>query len=238
MKDKLAAISGVARLCGPPDDYLAGIWRADLAYWLLWQSFGAKCFSEFVAPSWSWASMDGFVSFMGDLLVDRNDISSGEIYISLREACTTLSGANPFGAVSSGFLRLTGFPFRLSGTLTLCSKRQLGKHEIVIDLYLDDLLTYYLHFKTDYVFLPIKRLKASKIGGLLLESTNRVKGEYRRAGCFTFKCQDESEEPLVTRLEDILNVFGGELVGLNPEETEEKTGQSVDGLAQHVLSII
>ncbi|OCL01472.1 HET-domain-containing protein, partial [Glonium stellatum] len=86
--DKLLAISGIARQIARPlgDEYLAGVWKGDLARELLWavpyhpdsgnpasilegpQRFRPK---EYRAPSWSWASLDfihGYIKVSGFLM--------------------------------------------------------------------------------------------------------------------------------------------------------------------------
>ncbi|KAF8865250.1 hypothetical protein BDZ45DRAFT_548646, partial [Acephala macrosclerotiorum] len=68
--DKLAAISGIAgrtrRILGY--DYPAGLWGKDIEYQLLWKvdtwsprasKLTASRASSFVAPTWSWASING-----------------------------------------------------------------------------------------------------------------------------------------------------------------------------------
>lgn len=64
--DKLVAISGLARrFCNQleldPADYLAGLWRSGMPCALLWSIRGGiRVHGR--APSWSWASMDGYTS--------------------------------------------------------------------------------------------------------------------------------------------------------------------------------
>ena len=68
--DRLAALSGYAKLLGskrPYDEYLAGLWRSELPAQLLWyrslkSTLHLRPFS-YIAPSWSWASIDGAVRF-------------------------------------------------------------------------------------------------------------------------------------------------------------------------------
>ena len=63
-KDKLVALSGIAKAFGDPADYLAGLWPDNLGILLLWEpSKGATPHKSFIAPSWSWASMNGGVEF-------------------------------------------------------------------------------------------------------------------------------------------------------------------------------
>ena len=73
--DALPALSGLAQAFGAifdigssteNNDYLLGIWRKDLAQGLLWIPYDgtrtARC-SQYVAPTWSWASIKGQVRF-------------------------------------------------------------------------------------------------------------------------------------------------------------------------------
>jgi hypothetical protein len=102
--DKLPAISGIAKQMhnafGPLlGDYLAGTWEKTLHHDLMW------CVSSFVkprpfprtAPSWSWASREGFVSFykpgneikiLGSKIIPQGPDNFGQ----LRLAELTLSG--------------------------------------------------------------------------------------------------------------------------------------------------
>ena len=86
-EDKLAAISGIARLnahvLGP---YIAGLWINDIAIGLMWQSPsiarpGAspqplRPSLSYRAPSWAWSANDGEVEFCRDLFDDdpKSDI--------------------------------------------------------------------------------------------------------------------------------------------------------------------
>lgn len=65
--DKLTALSNVARAFQrlEPDDYIAGHWKRALPDSLFWRSLSSYKSSgdrNAVAPSWSWASVDGIVS--------------------------------------------------------------------------------------------------------------------------------------------------------------------------------
>ncbi|KAL9066791.1 MAG: hypothetical protein Q9157_007018 [Trypethelium eluteriae] len=72
LSDKLVAISGIASVYGPADDYLAGVWRKTLLPDLLWHVPELKQFNgqpsvrpaDYRAPSWSWASVEGEISYM------------------------------------------------------------------------------------------------------------------------------------------------------------------------------
>ncbi|KAL8787481.1 MAG: hypothetical protein Q9195_007728 [Heterodermia aff. obscurata] len=105
-KDKLRAISGVAdyfhRLTS--DQYLAGIWKADLVNELVWvRAKELRPRTPHKAPSWSWASVSNPVYFLG--LHERREFYQCKI---LRCEVTPLSSIAPFGEAQSGILRLTG----------------------------------------------------------------------------------------------------------------------------------
>lgn len=107
--DKLSALSGLASLLassvpGGHDDYLAGIWRQGLAEGLLWHT-EEPCvrFSTYIAPSWSWASMAGKISYFRE----RHQFPF-ESYVDIEEAICNKSLLDPTGSVSGGHIRLVG----------------------------------------------------------------------------------------------------------------------------------
>ena len=62
-KDKLVAISGVARALGDREFYVAGLWKTHLPGQLLWEVNGGRRDWGSALPSWSWASINGGVTF-------------------------------------------------------------------------------------------------------------------------------------------------------------------------------
>jgi hypothetical protein len=82
-RDKLVAISGVARILAPVYgiDYVAGLWVKDLLWLLVWYKYSGPSAARDVtmiyrAPSWSWASVDGSVSFLIELFMSLADESA------------------------------------------------------------------------------------------------------------------------------------------------------------------
>lgn len=109
-KDKLPAISGMARQIpkklGTEATYLAGLWRENLLHDLFWQpvNIGLKP-RDYRAPSWSWASLDGHVSWpTWRFCVDE----SCEIYCEILEAETSVDDLDPLGAVTGGHIKIRG----------------------------------------------------------------------------------------------------------------------------------
>ena len=105
-RDTLPALSGVADKM-PLDlmgKYLAGLWEQNLLYGLLWRSQdGLKCRRHYiyVAPSFSWASRSGPITF--PLFTSRYEPSAEIAEVECQPA-----GFNATGEVSSGFVRLRG----------------------------------------------------------------------------------------------------------------------------------
>ena len=112
--DKLVALSGVAKsMLVPQDQYLAGLWKTHIFGFLFWkvpdgrQSNGerSKRITPYVAPTWSWASLDA--------VIDYGFYSLYAIFIKIIETHVELASSDPTGQVLSGFLRLTGPLFSL-----------------------------------------------------------------------------------------------------------------------------
>ena len=84
--------------------YIAGLWTYRLRRGLLWRTVktGPPQRLSFTAPSWSWASIDGSFTI--------SDYSrSGEGLVEILEARSQLpTTSNPYGAVTSGYVRLRG----------------------------------------------------------------------------------------------------------------------------------
>ncbi|KAL5321590.1 hypothetical protein ACEPPN_009550 [Leptodophora sp. 'Broadleaf-Isolate-01'] len=112
-KDKLIAMSGVARLLskeyslGAMDDggssgqsYLAGLWKSDLTSQLLW-CVASPCPRQYPqsTPSWSWACVDGPIMY-------PKHMGPWRPCFRILDACTALATDDDFGAVNGGTLRL------------------------------------------------------------------------------------------------------------------------------------
>lgn len=115
--DTLPALSSLAQefsnaqsAKGEPLKYVAGLWMRDLCQQLLWVSKEPKSFRssnilpdpEYIAPSWSWCSSRGVVSWIqvGEEV---------EIDCNIVDAKTTVTGADKMGGVTDGYLEIEGF---------------------------------------------------------------------------------------------------------------------------------
>ncbi|MCJ1465073.1 hypothetical protein MMC07_003689 [Pseudocyphellaria aurata] len=112
--DKLPALSGLAsefwKYTG--DSYLAGLWKGDMAGGLLWAASTMEKLqrtTEYRAPSWSWASIEGEIYYEGILAWETGDSGAPQKYeLEVLDAQTTIAGLNPFGAVDGGHMKVRG----------------------------------------------------------------------------------------------------------------------------------
>jgi hypothetical protein len=124
--DKLVALAGLAMEIAQifqRDDYLAGLWQSGLPYSLMWTAHGDTDNtivrpSKYRAPSWSWASLDGNITFP--------DIFKNAVAEVIDVAVST--ERDVFGPVVDGSLILKGLLFKpptgpTGGPIPLQSKR-------------------------------------------------------------------------------------------------------------------
>jgi hypothetical protein len=120
ISDRLPAMSGVASIIQTTisSDYLAGLWRNNLEFDLLWFCDPKQPLPRSVKwqdretgelikpPTWSWASVDGRIRF---LFVGRL-----HPYITILNARCLLNGLNPFGEVRGGAITIRSRTFDAS----------------------------------------------------------------------------------------------------------------------------
>jgi hypothetical protein len=107
-EDKLSAIAGLATefssLSG--DQYLAGLWRAQLLHDLMWSTWPELHLvkpENWRAPTWSWASIDNDITF--DRLPGKDTTLLAEI---VNTECTLRHERLEFGEVKDGLLEING----------------------------------------------------------------------------------------------------------------------------------
>jgi hypothetical protein len=129
-RDKLIALSGVAQAIAASrsdqlnDGYLAGLWQSSLPASLLWQpeytditngtrpsagmaaperytDQGVRCY---IAPTWSWASIDGQISFISCQVNYKPE----DYLATVEDAGVSYLQNYRFGEITSGFIRLSG----------------------------------------------------------------------------------------------------------------------------------
>ncbi|TEY43180.1 hypothetical protein BOTCAL_0376g00120 [Botryotinia calthae] len=210
-KDKLPALSGIAKLESDHsgDQYLAGMWRRKIEEQLCWRLWGFKASGRppWRAPSWSWASIDGRLSWP--------ELSSGYLdtrYAHVVDADTTPYGQNPFGQVTDGFIRLACSAmvvghivytetldvagYKDVAAILLNVRGQMKKFPIRLDC-LDDVNQ---NYALPIHLVPLiggndgssrktskdERIYGFTILGIILRSTDSVTRTYARIGSFRF----------------------------------------------------
>ena len=194
-KDKLIAISGIARKIGTPDDYAAGLWKSIMTQQLGWSS-GNNCRrpTSWRAPSWSWASIDGPIS--SDAPLDPEIWGHDQELCIIHQVDIKPATADPFGPVLQGAALKLEAPL-LKGTISI-TKNQHG-HPI----HWINNIPSIVNFDTrpvqpgEVVFcmpLTARTRRGSQvikgIYGIVIEPTDR-KGHFERCG--TFQTIDRNE---------------------------------------------
>ncbi|KAN0096563.1 HET domain containing protein [Hyaloscypha variabilis] len=108
-RDKIVAISGLSRAAQHTQrfGYLAGLWRSSLIFQLCWHRTSdiAPPPVEYRGPSWSWISVDSGVTLVSGPR-DSDVTKSTTLYAQVVDAHVGLTGADPFGEISSANLYL------------------------------------------------------------------------------------------------------------------------------------
>lgn len=121
--DKMPALSGLAdrfrHLIG--DTYLAGLWRNNLLPGLLWvvnerlrgrfYKMQSSLPMSWRSPSWSWASIDGSITY-SDYRIHGISTRSSRWHVSVQDSECKLAGPSATGCISQASLRLKGHRVR------------------------------------------------------------------------------------------------------------------------------
>lgn len=204
-EDKLVAISGLAKEVrkNTKDMYCAGVWRKDLINQLLWrvqtpQEYKAIAYR---APSWSWASVDGRVTFIARTAIETYP----EISVSNVRTLGIDSTPWSFGQISYGSMRVRGTLKTAQRCESLYGEYKLLLADQLEELENDMQVTYgdYYpdmipnHSPENPFCLPIMsfvngRFAIEKenrgrglLAGLVITPTGDFRDEYRRIGIFS-----------------------------------------------------
>jgi hypothetical protein len=110
--DKLPAVSGVAKQIQERTNsaYLAGLWKENLPMELCWSVDYVSTDSSpilqsetYIAPSWSWASVNGALNF-----VSHDPRAPFASIVRVLDVHVSVSGLNEYGEVQGGYLLLKG----------------------------------------------------------------------------------------------------------------------------------
>ncbi|KAF8857431.1 HET-domain-containing protein [Acephala macrosclerotiorum] len=194
-KDKLMAISGLARRFGDGKDYLAGLWRPILPSQLLWRIHPSQTVASTTqsqarrSPSWSWVSVD--------LPIDTYcvfDLGADSL-IDIHKAETSLTSDDDFGQATHGVIQLSGFIGRVKTLLNsqLSTNSKSASAIESISHARDDFgarsngsVVYVLPIRQAFVSYDPGTTFMNEFCTLWIEPTGRVAGEYTRRGYIQF----------------------------------------------------
>lgn len=199
--DKLIAISGLARrACGQlgltPQDYVAGLWKSNLIYGLLYRIERESTIipSRFPdrAPSWSWASLNGDITFFPQ---DDGNLTQRP-YTTIIDVQTDHSG-DPYGQLKAGYIRLRGPLAELprEAFLSESSERLANQESITFtatasDIFLDEPYSKGEAWSGPVYFLLLlvetNLDEPAGVHGLLLCPTDHKRGQFERVGVLLY----------------------------------------------------
>jgi hypothetical protein len=208
-KDRLIALSGVAREVAnqngfTENDYLAGIWRRMLPWGLLWDAeVGTRHFLHNSAPSWSWASISGPISF------PRPPYSVPDIRVI---QSSTISNTDSFGQVDGGAIILEGQiikcdisrnqDFRCGWSIGRPGEEHAFCHvTAVVDD--DNLRDHQINILIAYIVPMYGPPKAETDKGLVLIRVPDRKGTFRRFGLFYATVSNDQTSQFLAKSEPL-----------------------------------
>ncbi|KAH7044651.1 heterokaryon incompatibility protein-domain-containing protein [Macrophomina phaseolina] len=216
--DKLPAVSGIAKALlrgkgeGGAGAYVCGLWRGNLVEDLLWTSVdGMRTPPErWRAPTWSWASVDGEVSYeWADPGAADGENEMFTKLIEVRHVHVKPSGRNPLGAVGEAWLMVEGPVVEAVLHAKLNERQEQGSNGPGVRYCIlrlekqngapdEQPMTVRrakpgeegMAFKANVLCLALARSESSWIAGIVLGAAERNgKTEYERLGAFG--CGDE-----------------------------------------------
>jgi hypothetical protein len=195
-KDKLVAVSGIARQYGVEEEYYAGLWKADLILESTWRVHdlhgGETRPQEYQAPSWSWASINKEVRYSVQVAKPRKyDVVAKVIYT---DTFIYPAARDRFGKVLHGVLHIRGSLVKLRYKGTSCKTYMHRFYDGTVFEIVPDGLA--IAVAMDYgeevqdgaivyclpTYFEVAEDVRDGVHGLILEPTGRAKGEFYRRG--------------------------------------------------------
>ena len=218
LSDRCVAFAGIAEelQATTQRDYVAGLWQQDLITELLWtvdtfqypKDSPARS-QSYLAPSWSWLSLDRAVRLQVFLGTVINKMTVISVWV---ESVTE----NRFGAVKHGIISARGALVPAICTADNASwcfgsigSEMIGEASSFSAINIDE---GYIEEPDRYLYcLPILKKHAGRLHGLLVVPTFQVNAQYRRIGTFSMDCPEADHFMKVPgALNDGLNEAGFE----------------------------
>lgn len=247
-EDKLIAFSGIAKEFHLKAEYLAGLWRDDLTWQLLWHTNGPGARTKsYCAPSWSWASVNTEdLSYPSYSVRARQDVAR-----VIASETTPVQKHEPFGQIADGYIKLQGLLHEVtlfhedSGRIKMHPPASQGRLLLSEEFMLDDSD----HPWKPYYVLPITVMSTDPdqnmingylvVLGLILELARSTQ-YYNRCGYFEVRINHFSSSPSVPHLKwlKFLQEWRSYLPGDPPLESHERLGlERTDSDNEVILTI-
>jgi hypothetical protein len=197
--DKLVAISGIARQVQLQnhDQYVAGMWRANLELQLCWFPFSPESRSEtrpYIAPTWSWASSNGPICQYSSFPSYKSRPTTS--WVTIFDIKLQNSGHDVFGALVAGSLHLVcdvllsvsvtlGVGTGSDGKILVAGDKEETNSEVWFDT-LEYERASKVHELTALPLLSHYPGDIHTVVGLLLKSCSNQADVYERVGLFAF----------------------------------------------------
>ena len=203
--DKLLAMTGLAKQYMTRNrlqstDYLVGLWKPQLPHALLWRVEQGRRPSRYRAPTWTWASIDGQVTYPEPSTAARETaIEIIDVDMKYEAASDNFgrvdngSKITVRGFMARGLLRRTHDFWGLTPCVVQCTKAQVELQNASFDdrlPKLSDVSSGMLCEMLEIYLLPVIDV-VDRVEGLIL-CANMKKGEFRRIGSFDVSRYDQS----------------------------------------------
>jgi hypothetical protein len=183
--------------------FLAGLWKEELPLALLWRTkvnhhnmktLMSRRQQKYYAPSWSWASVTGPIEYIA--LPGRNYSFELIPDLTILEASCIPVGANPYGPVRFGYLKVSGLLARIGPQVKLekphgdLEERQPVRRGFDCDVLVNGEAIELLDGNSLWILLVAHGGRISrgfsKLEGhhcIILRTSTRQQGAFERVGC-------------------------------------------------------
>jgi hypothetical protein len=197
-RDKLVALSGIIRKIQSErnDDCFAGLWRRNMETELLWRlDWPSPRSAVYVAPSWSWAAVNGVGAVFADEFYSPQVDHSQELYAHVLNVSLEPCGNDRLGEIRDGSVSLLCrnlVDVTLLGRVSSISRdvqHGIRREKMEIkgnrnNLEFEACISWDYEDSLEEVYMLPIRGSIESISGLMVVPTGQEQGQYKRLGMF------------------------------------------------------
>ena len=197
-RDKLVALSGIIRKIQSErnDDCFAGLWRCNMETELLWRlDWPSPRSAVYVAPSWSWAAVNGVGAVFADEFYSPQVDHSQELYAHVLNVSLEPCGNDRLGEIRDGSVSLLCrnlVDVTLLGRVSSISRdvqHGIRREKMEIkgnrnNLEFEACISWDYEDSLEEVYMLPIRGSIESISGLMVVPTGQEQGQYKRLGMF------------------------------------------------------